>query len=98
MKRVIDIPDEIYDDIEHGYICSEYADILIQLIPSSKPYEERPQGKWVFDGVYCDENNPFDSDVYHCNLCKRSIMTACLRPEDLFPFCHCGAEMRGREE
>lgn len=55
---------------------------------------KRPHGKWIFDGVYCDENNPIDSDMYHCNLCKRSIMTTSTRPTDLFPFCHCGADMR----
>ena len=43
MKLIINIPDEMYDDIKHGYICSEYADTLIQLIPNSAPYEERPQ-------------------------------------------------------
>lgn len=47
MKLIIDIPDEIYDDIIHGYICAEYADILIQLIPGSTPYEERPSGEWI---------------------------------------------------
>jgi len=49
MKLIIDIPDEIYDDIKHGYICSEYADTLIQLIPNSIPYEERTQGEWITD-------------------------------------------------
>ena len=47
MKLILDIPNEIYEDIKHGYICSEYADTLIQLIPNSKPYEERSQGEYV---------------------------------------------------
>lgn len=70
---------------EHGYA-------------QAKKDFSRPHGVWIFDGVYRDENNPFDNDMYHCNLCKRSIMTACIRPEDLFPFCHCGADMRKGEE
>lgn len=47
MKRIIDIPDEMYDDIENGYICAEYADQLIQLVQNGVPYEERPQGEWI---------------------------------------------------
>lgn len=58
----------------------------------------RPRGEWIFDGVYRDENNPIDSDVYHCSICKRSITTTLTRPTDLFPFCHCGAEMRVKDE
>ena len=83
MKRIIDIPDEMYDDIIHGYICSEYADTLIQLIPSSKPYEERPQGEWLFTEI--DEN----CHVYgQCSVCKERnrIGKACR---------FCGAEMKG---
>lgn len=80
MKIVIDIPDEIYDDIKHGYICSEYADTLIQLIPSSKPYEERLQGEWIY------HTNGY-TEFYTCNKCNK----ICNDPDE---FCkHCGAEM-----
>lgn len=63
-----------------------------------KALEERPQGEWIYDGEYHDENNPVIKDMYHCNLCKRSIMTVTNRPTDIFPYCHCGAKMKGEEE
>lgn len=60
--------------------------------------EERPQGEWVFSGVEHTADNPIDSDSYYCSVCKRSISTTLTRPSDLFPFCHCGADMRGEEK
>lgn len=80
---------------------------LLKVIEYSKPNEglqrtikkalERPHGEWIFAGVCHDENNPIDSDTYYCSICKRSISTSLTRPEDLFPFCHCGADMRPKE-
>ena len=55
---------------------------------------ERPHGEWIFSGVEHTSDNPIDSDSYYCSVCKRSISTTLTRPEDLFPFCHCGADMR----
>lgn len=56
---------------------------------------DRPKGKWIFSGVEHTSDNPIDSDSYYCSVCKRSISTTLTRPTDLFPFCHCGADMRG---
>jgi hypothetical protein len=53
-----------------------------------------PKGKWIFSGVEHTDDNPIDCDSYYCSLCKRSISTTLTRPTDLFPFCHCGADMR----
>lgn len=94
MKRIIEVDENL---ICEGFVrnfTEEEKDVLISAVRNSIPYEERPQGVWIFDGVYRDENNPIDNDMYHCNLCKRSIMTACEIPTDLFPFCHCGAKMK----
>lgn len=55
---------------------------------------EGKHGKWIFDGVYHDSNNPIGSDMYHCSICKRSIITTLTKPTVLFPFCHCGADMQ----
>lgn len=52
-----------------------------------KEMTKRPTGEWVHD---------YD-DFYHCSICKRSIITTLTRPTDLFPFCHCGAEMKEAE-
>lgn len=44
MKIVINIDDKMYEDIKDGYTCPEYADDIINLIPTSEIYE-RPQGE-----------------------------------------------------
>lgn len=96
MKLIIDIPNEIYDDIKHGYICSEYADTLIQLIPSSKPYEEQPQGEWITKNAKepCGTDESHET-IYrlvprpHCNKCNIPQIRKTY-------FCpNCGADMRG---
>lgn len=56
-----------------------------------KDCQDRPFSKWVFEGHTSD-----GSDMYVCPACKRSIITCSLQPADLFPFCHCGADMRGK--
>ena len=39
MKIVINIDDKMYEDIKDGYTCPEYADDIINLIPTSEIYE-----------------------------------------------------------
>lgn len=87
----------ICDNCVHRNVCADEGHYDEALSFCADKIEERPKGKWIFDGVYRDENNLSVNDIYHCNLCKRSIITSCTRPEDLFPFCHCGADMRGKE-
>lgn len=65
-----------------------------QLIDNAPTIEERKKGKWIFSGVEHSSDNPIDCDSYYCSVCKRSISTTLTRPTDLFPFCHCGADMR----
>lgn len=71
---------------QKAFICDSFID---------KKIIERPQGEWLYDGVYRDENNLIVGDMYHCSICKRSIIISLTKPVDLFPFCHCGADMRG---
>lgn len=54
----------------------------------------RPQGKWVFDRTVCTEYNHIDEDEYHCSICGRVISTSSLDPVKIYPYCHCGAEMK----
>lgn len=59
------------------------------------PYEERPQGKWVKitkDGVMPIE--------YICNICGRTVKSYYEEYliEKVYPFCHCGAKMKGGAE
>lgn len=56
----------------------------------AKTEYQRPQGEWkeVTKGI--------DSNTYECPFCGRLIN--CDRPRlKLYPFCHCGADMRGDE-
>ena len=81
-------------DLEMGGNTQEMYDALELAI---KAREERPIGEWIYDDTYYDEDNPISGDIYHCSICKRSITTTLTRPTDLFPFCHCGAEMKEAE-
>ena len=56
-----------------------------------KALEDRPQGEWIH--VYTDIANYF----YKCSICGREIKIKG-KPLSDYPFCHCGADMRGKEE
>lgn len=49
--------------------------------------ESRPKGRWTRDGV----------GLFKCSECGRRICTSISEdnPHNDFPFCHCGADMRG---
>ena len=101
MKIVIDIPEEDYKfikDLQSLIIGGRGNGRTIQknvinALRNGTPYEERPKGKWIYDGIYHDNDNPIDNDMYRCSVCKRSIITALTNPTELFPYCHCGAMM-----
>lgn len=66
-----------------------YAPAVDKAIEALK--EERPQGVWKF--VFDDKvNNEF---IYKCSECGREVSVyssnALIR---VYPFCHCGADMR----
>lgn len=76
------------------YMCHGSAWQELQALREFKEKHEK-KGKWIFSGVEHTDDNPIDSDIYYCSVCKRSISTTLTRPTELFPFCHCGADMRG---
>ena len=88
------------EDVLHGYFdgmletdtCSP-KDIygLIELLPSVTP--KRKTGKWI------EEQRGIKVTLYKCSECGRTVMddTGYDVAED-YPFCHCGADMRQREE
>ena len=85
MKLIIDIAEDKYTDIKNGYICQEYADEIINLIPTAKIYEERPKGKWI--------ENYDKTDGFTWLTCTRCM---CKAYEEGYNFCpNCGAYMRG---
>lgn len=52
---------------------------------------KRPQGEWVLQYRSCGEV------YYTCSLCNRAIEVENGQSLKDFPFCHCGAKMRGIE-
>ncbi len=56
--------------------------------------EERKPGKWIKE----EDTLGWDGHSYQCSVCGRSIHLD-TEVEDLedYPYCHCGAEMRGTE-
>ena len=82
MKYIVDIKGEIEGDYE---IIGKY--------------EGRPQGEWVM------QRHDLDGCFYTCSNCGRMIRIPLFidDPEDNetladYPFCHCGAEMKGGAE
>ena len=61
------------------------------LIDNAPTIEERPQGEWIktITGHY--------SNYYKCSICGRTI-NCTLKGLEHYPFCHCGADMRGEEK
>jgi len=53
---------------------------------------ERPHGEWI-------ENKGKDirDHFYTCSICGRTINVICGETLKDYPFCHCGADMRGEE-
>ena len=65
--------------------------LCIQYINTEPTVNERPQGEWL------EVTKGIDSNTYKCPFCGRLIN--CDKPRlKLYPFCHCGADMRGEEE
>lgn len=56
-------------------------------------YPVRPTGKWEEIESSSDLGHRF----YHCSVCNRflDVMTADGETLEDYPFCHCGADMRG---
>ena len=56
-------------------------------------YEYRAKGHWI---EYPELNDSL-FDYYKCSECKRVIKVVRGGSLSQFPFCHCGADMRGEK-
>ena len=94
MKLIIDIPEEEYKMrllwAKSDNLCSPDT----MWIARGVPYKERPQGKWI--KITNDGIMPIE---YMCNNCGRTVKSYNEEYwiEKVYPFCHCGADMRGDE-
>ena len=63
----------------------------IRLLPSVTP--KRKKGKWI------EEQRSIKVTLYKCSECGRAVIddTGYDAAKD-FPFCHCGADMRGEQD
>lgn len=51
-----------------------------------------PQGEWILQYRTCGD------EFYTCSLCERAIEVDYPQTLKDFPYCHCGAKMRGGAE
>ena len=54
---------------------------------------ERPQGEWIKN-----DGRDLRDCFYTCSKCGRNINVICGETLEDYPFCHCGADMRGKKE
>lgn len=69
-----------------------YSNEMFHIVDSMPTVEERPQGKWILQYRACGD------EFYTCSLCERAIEVDYPQTLKDFPFCHCGADMRGGAE
>lgn len=102
LDDILKFVDKVPKYNEHSYNLEHYKQAedcdTMQNRGIMKEWEAETRGKWIFDGVIHDENNPTDEDKYHCSSCGRVVTTSTGNPQAIYPFCHCGADMRGHEK
>lgn len=89
----------IKDDgiLGNGYSDDERIDDVIDMLECCHEVEARPvvHGRWLF------VTKGQHTSVYVCSKCNRAVTVVCdedIREEKLakdYPYCHCGADMRG---
>lgn len=100
------IPAPIEDEYKYVHQIIDNAP-TVNAIPNEEGYEmygkgylqgyergknERSQGEWIHNGI-----NTEGMDIYRCSICNRIIVTWSARINE-YPYCHCGAAMRGGAE
>ena len=75
--------DLIYGD--NADICRHPNCPLIEI-------KERKVGKWIKEY----DNSALDG-LYHCSVCSRKLWIPKEESVSDYPYCHCGAEIRGSE-
>ena len=105
MQIVIDIDEDVYKhikwitDCEGDVITSSdetINELVCKAIANGTPYSARPKGTWIVNDK--QGMRPAGYLTYHCSECGREIDSKYHGKMSLFkeyPFCHCGADMRG---
>ena len=90
MKLLIDIDDEYFVQIKNDTVGSMAR--AVYAIRNGVPYDERPQGEWILQYRDCGD------EYYTCSICERAIEVENGLSLKDFPYCHCGAKMKGGAE
>lgn len=80
---------------EHNNAYRELCDwaFFESMVEEQPTVEERPKGKWIECQSGYDQRDHF----YKCSECGRFINLICGAKLEDFPYCHCGADMKGEE-
>lgn len=82
---------ELGNELVWNEIKEKSKNDFIEICKTEDKTEERPKGEWV---VLLDDDN---IQTCKCSICGRMVDIACYK-FDKYPFCHCGADMRGGRE
>lgn len=91
MKLMIDIDDNVFTRLFDNGVdtSSEDRKVIDRAVRNGTPYEERPQGEWIEKverrGCFAGDKTVYS---YTCPFCRAKEFKK-------YPFCHCGADMRG---
>ena len=93
MKLIIDIDDKIYNDLKNrgltGMLTSKECECMNKSICNGTPIEEKI-GHWIRQkGIYGL------ADTCECSVCGRTIYAKTENDLKDYPYCHCGAKMKG---
>ena len=72
------------------YNCASGCNSYRSIEKMSSVQSQRPKGEWKLISMGLTYK-------YQCSLCGRTISTTPMFLAD-YPFCHCGAKMKGEEE
>ena len=73
-------------------VISELDGTSLDGYKNAPTIEERKKGKWIKRDSYDRRDN-----FYACSECGRLINIICNAHLEDYPYCHCGADMRGEE-
>jgi hypothetical protein len=94
--RLIDADKGLISKIQRKTGCNFIT--AQEIVDSMSTVEERKVGKWIYE-----EYTDFDDERYNywkCSKCGRVVGHGLANIKDVlsdYPYCHCGAKMRGTE-
>ena len=91
MKYIIEISERVVSHVKIDYmdISDNDCAMMCDAVRTAIPYEERPHGEWVDEGLYAENAC---QHVYQCTHCKEHIVEY---PSEMGSYCkYCGSDNR----